>query len=144
MGYAGGVSALPFKAQPPDPLAARLARLQVRPEDVEETFVRSGGHGGQNVNKTSTCVMLHHRPTGTRVKAQDSRHQAANREEAWHRLLDKIEARRRAAAQAERERAEKARRQSRPPSRRAKARNLASKAIRAARKELRRPVRRDD
>jgi hypothetical protein len=51
-------------------LAQRLAALGVREADLEEIFVRSGGHGGQNVNKTSTCVMLVHRPTGLRVKCQ--------------------------------------------------------------------------
>src|SRR5262245_1275880 len=53
-----------------DPIARRMTVLGVRQEDIEESFVRSGGHGGQNVNKTSTCVMLVHRPTGTQVKCQ--------------------------------------------------------------------------
>ena len=58
--------------------AQRLAALGVREADLEESFVRSGGHGGQNVNKVSTCVMLLHRPTGLQVKCQDTRQQGLN------------------------------------------------------------------
>src|SRR5437660_326117 len=60
-------------------LAQRMAALGVRETDLEESFVRSGGHGGQNVNKTSTCVMLLHRPTGVQVKCQSTRQQGFNR-----------------------------------------------------------------
>ena len=56
-------------------------------------FVRSGGHGGQNVNKTSTCVMLLHRPSGLQVKCQATRQQGLNRFLARRLLLDKIEER---------------------------------------------------
>ena len=60
-------------------LEERLARLGVRPEDLEESFVHSGGKGGQNVNKVATCVVLVHRPTGIAVKCQRERTQGANR-----------------------------------------------------------------
>jgi protein subunit release factor B len=115
-----------------------MSALGVREEDLEETFVRSSGHGGQNVNKTSTCVMLRHGPTGLQVKCQVSRHQGRNRELARQMLLDKIEAQRAAAAAAERARVEKLRRQKRPRSRAAKERILANKARRSARKRERR------
>src|SRR6188768_1070731 len=85
-----------------DPIMQRMAALGVREEDIEESFVRSGGHGGQNVNKTSTCVMLVHRPTGLQVKCQTTRHQARNRELARTMLLAKIEAQRGRQAAAER------------------------------------------
>ena len=45
-------------------LRARLAALGIREDDLEESFIRSGGKGGQNVNKVSTCVVLVHRPSG--------------------------------------------------------------------------------
>ena len=121
-------------------LGRRLAALGVREADLEETFVRSSGHGGQNVNKTSTCVMLLHRPTGLRVKCQDTRQQGLNRFLARHLLLDKLEALRRRRAATERARQEKARRQNRPRSRAAKERMLADKSHHAARKAARRPV----
>ncbi len=123
-----------------EPLAQRMAALGVRESDLVETFVRSGGRGGQNVNKTATCVMLLHRPSGLQVKCQTTRHQGLNRVLARRLLLDKIQALQRSRADAERSRVEKIRRQKRGRSRRAKERLLADKAQRAARKESRRPV----
>jgi protein subunit release factor B len=121
-----------------DPLARRMVALGVSESDVEEAFVRSGGHGGQNVNKTSTCVQLLHRPTGIQVKCQTSRHQAQNRAIARKLLLDKIEALQQNQRAAERARLEKLRRQKRGRSRAAKQKILADKSHRAAKKDLRR------
>jgi peptide chain release factor len=72
-------------------LEARMARFGVKPADLEESFVRSGGPGGQNVNKVATCVVLKHLPTGTMVKCQAERSRALNRYLARKILLDKIE-----------------------------------------------------
>jgi peptide chain release factor len=132
------MGSFPVSLEREDQLAQRMAALGVREFEIEETFVRSGGHGGQNVNKTATCVMLLHRPTGLQVKCQTTRQQGLNRFLARKLLLDKIEARRKNSADAERARIEKLRRQKRGRSRAAKQRMLADKSHHAARKESRR------
>jgi protein subunit release factor B len=69
----------------------RMRRLGVQDVDLEETFARSSGPGGQNVNKVATAVTLRHCPSGISVTVQDSRSQAINRKLARERLLDAIE-----------------------------------------------------
>src|SRR5467141_2694327 len=91
-------------------LNQRMMALGVREADIEETFVRSGGQGGQNVNKTSTCVMLLHRPSGVQVKCQATRQQGLNRFIARRLLLDKIETLRKGIVATERSRIDKPRR----------------------------------
>src|SRR5206468_8745923 len=89
-------------------ITERMKQLGIDHTDLEETFARSSGPGGQNVNKVSTAVTLRHRPSGVSVTIQDSRSQAVNRKLARQRLLDAIESAqeaRRAAEIAERENA---------------------------------------
>ena len=132
------MSAFPISLDKETQLGQRMAALGVREADFEETFVRSGGHGGQNVNKTSTCVMLLHRPTGLQVKCQETRQQGLNRFLARRLLLDKIEARQKGFVASQRAEVEKIRRQKRRRSRRAKARMLDDKSHHGAKKASRR------
>jgi protein subunit release factor B len=108
-----------------------LRRLGVRDADLEESFTRSGGKGGQNVNKVSSAVQLKHIPSGVMVRCEEARSQAENRVMARWRLAGKLEAMRNAAVAAKRDAAEKARRASRRPSKAARRRYVETKRRRA-------------
>lgn len=122
----------------PELIQPRLAALGLRAEDFEERFARSGGPGGQHVNKVSTAVTLRHRPTGVSVTAQDSRSQAINRRTAWLRLVGVIEKNRAAEKAARTAAREKIRRQKRPRPFGLKQRILEAKKHRSEIKKLRR------
>ena len=118
-------------------LKKKMHSLGIYEKDLKEKFVRSGGKGGQNVNKTSTCVYLKHIPTDIEVKCQCERSQALNRFLARRILVNKIEAIKLGRLSEERKRIERIRRQKRKRSRRAKEKILEYKAKRSQKKKER-------
>ena len=133
------MSGVAWSAHQQEELAARMRRLGVEERDFEERFIRSGGPGGQHVNKVSTCVVLRHRPSGLEVRCQQERSQALNRFFARRLLLQRLDAQRLGALSEDAARIAKIRRQKRRRSRRAKDKMLAAKRRRAEKKSLRRP-----
>jgi peptide chain release factor len=126
-------------------LRERLKRLNIREVDLREHFIRSQGPGGQNVNKTSTCVELTHLPSGIKVKCQEERSQVLNRYRARVILANKIENLVLGRQSQERKRIEKLRRQKRKRSKRAKLKVLEAKRKQGEKKALRRkPDTRED
>ena len=122
-------------------LREKMSFSGILEEEIVENFVRSGGPGGQNVNKTSTCVYLKHIPTGIEVKCQKERSQALNRYLARQLLIKKIENLILGELSRERQRIEKIRRQKRRRSRRAKLKILETKHRHAQKKNLRAKMR---
>ena len=126
-----------------DVLTDRMQKLEISGTDLEESFVRSSGPGGQNVNKVSTSVTLRHLPTGISVTVQDSRSQAVNRKLARERLLDAIESAREEQRIAEVAKREKERRRKSPRPAALKRRILESKRRRAELKKQRAKIKLD-
>jgi protein subunit release factor B len=122
-------------------LLREMSRLRIRETDLVEGFVRSSGPGGQNIKKTSTCVYLKHIPTGIEVKCQKERSQALNRYLARKLLVEKIEKLMLEDSLRQRQRLEKARRQNRRKSLRAKLKILEAKHRHAQKKLLRAKIR---
>lgn len=125
-------------------LKEKMEALNIRERDIEEAFIRSGGKGGQHVNKTSTCVYLKHPPTGIEVKCQEERSQALNRYRARVILANKIEQLVKGKESEEIQRIEKIRRQKRKRSKRAKEKMLVEKKFTGEKKKLRGPIRMAD
>lgn len=124
-------------------LKDKMSALGVREADITESFIRSRGPGGQNVNKTSSCVYLKHIPTGIEVKCQKERTQVLNRSSARKILVNKIESLVLGKLSQEHQRIEKLRRQKRRRSRKvklkmreAKRRQSEKKALRASLREI--------
>ncbi len=118
-------------------LEEQMVRLEIFERDLQERFVRSQGPGGQHVNKTSTCVVLKHLPTGISVRCDRERSQSLNRFLARRLLVNKIESERMGKLSAQQQQAEKIRRQKRKRSKRAKEKMLANKRHQSQKKQLR-------
>lgn len=118
-------------------LTRRMEELDVRESDLEERFIRGSGSGGQKINKTSSCVVLVHRPTGIEVRCQQERSQAMNRFFARRELCDRIEERIKGEASRKEQERERIRRQKRRRSRRQKERMLEAKHRQSEKKQAR-------
>jgi protein subunit release factor B len=88
--------------------------IELNESDLEEIFERSSGPGGQNVNKTSTKVILRHKPSGVSVTVQDTRSQSQNRALARERLAEALKQAREKKRQEQIAREEKERRRNSP------------------------------
>lgn len=80
-----------MSAFPPEYVRAHLIALGCDPARVEESFIHSGGAGGQNVNKVATCVQLRYAPRDILVKMQEHRTQGENRLAAWRLLATRLQ-----------------------------------------------------
>ncbi len=118
-------------------LEDKMKLLKIEEADIREQFVRAGGHGGQKVNKTSSCVYLKHLPTGIEVKCQKERSQALNRFLARRILVEKIEALALKEKSDREKQIEKIRRQKRKRSKRAKEKILRLKHLQSEKKQFR-------
>ncbi len=118
-------------------LSDKMKELGIKESDIVERFIRSQGHGGQKVNKTSTCVYLKHLPTGIEVKCQQERSQSLNRYLARRILAGKVEAMITDKESDEQKKIEKLRRQKRRRSRKAKEKVLRLKHLQAEKKKTR-------
>jgi protein subunit release factor B len=127
----------PISLEKEKSLRQKLKNLGIYEKDIKESFVRSQGKGGQNVNKTSTCVYLKHIPTGVEVKCQKSRSQGLNRYYAREILYTRIEQMIRGRKSEEEQRISKLRRQKRKRSKRAREKVLADKRIQSQKKKKR-------
>ena len=134
----------PVSSKKNEGLQRAMERLGLREADLAESFVRSGGPGGQNVNKVATCVVLKHVPTGLAVKCQKDCSQAMNRYFARAILVEKLESQLHGRQSEAARRIAKIKRQKRKRSKRAKEKMHQAKHAQSEKKELRRRVDSED
>ena len=125
-------------------LRERMEKLHILDEDLVEKFIRGSGHGGQKINKTSSCVYLKHEPSGIEIKCQQDRSQAMNRYHARMELCEQLETIELGKKSAHKQAQEKIRRQKRRQSRRQRQKNVGLKRQHGLKKSLRKSPKRED
>ena len=118
-------------------LKRRMVSLGILEDDLIERFIRGTGHGGQKINKTSSCVYLHHQPSGIEIKCQAQRSREMNRFLARRELCERLEELAQGRKSERQQRIEKIRRQKRRRSRRQRQREVGLKRQHGQKKELR-------
>ncbi|MDD4294638.1 MAG: peptide chain release factor-like protein [Candidatus Omnitrophica bacterium] len=127
----------PVTIQKQEALYRKMTDLNILESDIKEQFIRSQGHGGQNVNKTATCVYLKHIPTNTEIKCQKTRSQPLNRFFARRLLIEKIESGIFNVKSEKQKKIEKIKRQKRKRSKRSKEKMLELKKQHSEKKQNR-------
>lgn len=122
------------------PLLEKAQQLNIQPQDIVESFTRGSGSGGQKINKTSSCVVLRHLPTGIEVRCQKHREQSKNRLSAYKLLILKIENHIKGKKSELAQKIHKLKKQKQKRSKRAKAKILEAKKHHGETKELRKRV----
>jgi len=126
-----------FSIELPPHFLVKAEELNVFPWDITEQFVRGSGKGGQKINKTSSCVVLKHLPTGIEVRCQKHREQSKNRLSAYKLLILKIEDKIRGNASERAKKIFKLKKQKQRRSKRAKEKMLIAKHHRSEIKKMR-------
>ena len=127
-----------------DALQRRMEELGILEDELTERFIKGSGHGGQKINKTSSCVYLHHHPSGIEIKCQAQRSREMNRFLARRELCDRLEEIEQGKKSARQQRREKIRRQKRRRSRRQRQRDVQLKRRHGQKKALRKKPGADD
>jgi protein subunit release factor B len=129
-----------FSVKLPTPLLEKALLLKILPEDISEQFVRGSGAGGQKINKTSSCVVLKHLPSGMEVRCQKHREQSKNRLSAYKLLILKIEEKILGAQSERMKKVHKIIKQQRKRSKRAKEKVLQAKKLQTEKKQSRKKI----
>ena len=128
---------MPIRPEKIKELQERMAKLEIKDDDLIEKFILGSGKGGQKVNKTASCVYLKHIPSGIEVKCQSQRSRELNRFYARRLLCEKIEEQIHHIKTEKQKEIEKIRRQKKRRSRKQKQKILEDKKHQSEKKKLR-------